>query len=202
MQNLSDGRALTHEKVVGIRIWASNLEELHEVVKLAVNVAAYCDWAFLLQDLSMNDSIRNGHMFFDAIPLAVRWTHPVALLEPRPSLFSLLNPYGFCLYINLLKHTLSHSLCTSFSANCLQFIKLSIHPSSVGIDAGSVAGDRRCGSGNFPMSTSILESIVVWLCDSSVGGGRSRDVDERDSCCCCLKRSRECREVIKNSVAI
>ena len=57
MQNLSDGLALTHEKVVGIRIRASDLEKLHEVVELAVNVAAYCDWAFLLQDLSTNDSV-------------------------------------------------------------------------------------------------------------------------------------------------
>ena len=68
-----------------------------------------------------------------------------------------------------IKHTLSHSLCTSFSANCLQFIKLSIHPSSVGIDAGSVAGDRRCGSGNLPISTSILESMIAWLCDNLEG---------------------------------
>ena len=62
MQNLSDGLALTHEKVVGIRIWASNLEELHEVVKLAVNVATYCDRAFLLQNVSMNDSVANALM--------------------------------------------------------------------------------------------------------------------------------------------
>lgn len=57
MRNLSDGLVLTHEKVVGIRIWASNLEELHEVVKLAVNVATYCDRAFLLQNISINNSI-------------------------------------------------------------------------------------------------------------------------------------------------
>ncbi len=169
MQNLSDGLALTHEKVVGIRIWASDLEELHEIVKLAVNVAAYCDWTFLLQNLSMNDSVGNGRVLCDSVPLAVRWTRPAALLGPRPFQFSLPNPCRFWLYINLIRHTLSHSLCTSFSANCLQFIKLSIHPSSVGIDAGSVAGDRRCGSGNFPMSTSILESMIAWLCDSLEG---------------------------------
>ena len=57
MQNLSDGLALTHEKVVSIRIWASNLEELHEIVELAVDVATYCDRAFLLQNFSMNDSV-------------------------------------------------------------------------------------------------------------------------------------------------
>lgn len=58
------------------------------------------------------------------------------------------------------RHTLSHNLWTSFSASCLQFIKLSIQPSRVGIDAGSVAGDNLCGSGAFPMSKSIFESII------------------------------------------
>lgn len=38
--------------------------------------------------------------------------------------------------------TLSHNLNTSLSASCLQFIRLSIHPSSVGIDWVSVTGDR------------------------------------------------------------
>ena len=95
MQNLSDGRALTHEKVVGIRIWASNLEELHEVVKLAVNVAAYCDWAFLLQDFSMKDTSANGGVFFGFVPLVVHWTRPVVLLGPRPSLISFLSPCEF-----------------------------------------------------------------------------------------------------------
>ena len=57
--------------------------------------------------------------------------------------------------------TLSQSLCTSFSANCLQLIKLSIQPSKVGIDAGSVAGERRGGSGTLAISTStIFESIL------------------------------------------
>lgn len=59
MQKLSGGLALTHEKVVGIRIWASNLEELHKVVKLAMYVATYCDRAFLSQDISMNNSVAN-----------------------------------------------------------------------------------------------------------------------------------------------
>lgn len=57
-------------------------------------------------------------------------------------------------------HTLSHNLWTSFSANCLQFIRLSIQPSKVGIDAGSEAGESRVGSGSLPTSTSIFESIL------------------------------------------
>lgn len=59
------------------------------------------------------------------------------------------------------RRTLSQSRCTSFSANCLQLIKLSIQPSKVGIDAGSVAGERRGGSGTLAISTStIFESIL------------------------------------------
>ncbi len=64
---------------------------------------------------------------------------------------------------NLVSRTLSQSLETSFSASCLQFIRFSIQPSSVGIDPGSVVGDSLCGSGIFPTSTSILESITVYL---------------------------------------
>ena len=67
------------------------------------------------------------------------------------------------------RYTLSQSLCTSFSASCLQFIKLSIHPSSVGIEAGSVAGDNRCGSGSFPISTSIFVSILARGCENCMG---------------------------------
>ena len=35
------------------------------------------------------------------------------------------------------------------------------------MDAGSVAGESRCGSGNLPMSTSIFESIFVSLLGAS-----------------------------------
>jgi hypothetical protein len=42
----------------------------------------------------------------------------------------------------------------------LQVIKLSIHPSSVGIDAGSDAGESFEGSGALPTS-SILVSMVL-----------------------------------------
>lgn len=56
--------------------------------------------------------------------------------------------------------TLSHSLWTSVSANCLHCIKFSIHPSSVGMVAGSSGTEDICpGSGNFPTS-SIFVSIT------------------------------------------
>jgi hypothetical protein len=38
---------ITHEKVVGVRIRATNLEEFHQVVKLAVNITTNSDRAFL-----------------------------------------------------------------------------------------------------------------------------------------------------------
>ena len=63
-------------------------------------------------------------------------------------------------------HTLSHSLCTSLSANCLHCIRLSIQPSRVGIVAGSDAGaDESCiGSGIFTSSmfVSMAAARRVW----------------------------------------
>lgn len=43
--------------------------------------------------------------------------------------------------------TFSHSLCTSASDNCLQAIRFSIQPSSVGIEGGSRGADVGCASG-------------------------------------------------------
>ena len=37
----------THEEIVGVRVGPANLEELHQVVELAVDVAADGDGAFL-----------------------------------------------------------------------------------------------------------------------------------------------------------
>jgi hypothetical protein len=41
------GSGLTHEEVVRVWIWPANLEQLHQVVKLAVYVTTDSDWAFL-----------------------------------------------------------------------------------------------------------------------------------------------------------
>jgi hypothetical protein len=76
--------------------------------------------------------------------------------------------------------TRSHSRRTSSSANCLQVIKLSIHPSRVGMDPGSLVGDRRCGSGDRAVSISMLLSIasgvLSWLKRrGQLGEGRSRE---------------------------
>ena len=94
------------------------------------------------------------------------WLHIRLFLEyfpcliVKPGLASSIAAKGHDILLRENQRTLSHSLWTSFSASCLQFIRLSIHPSRVGIEPGSVAGDRRWGSGDFPMSTSILDSIM------------------------------------------
>jgi len=43
----------THEEVVGIRIWSTDSEEFHQVVKLPMNVSAYGYGAFLLIALKL-----------------------------------------------------------------------------------------------------------------------------------------------------
>lgn len=110
----------------------------------------------------MNDSLQPRRWLGGLIPQAGRLTRPAVPLVPTPAVVSIWSSSTHWAggVANCFQHTRSHSLCTSFSASCLQFIKLSIHPSSVGIDAGSVAGDSRWGSGSFPISTSIFESIL------------------------------------------
>lgn len=60
--------------------------------------------------------------------------------------------------------TLSQSLWTSASANCLQLIKLSIQPSSVGMVAGSLGtGDTSAGA--LPTSSIFVSMMLQWrLC--------------------------------------
>ena len=40
-------RARTHEEVVGVGVGTANLEQLHQVVELAVDISAHGDGAFL-----------------------------------------------------------------------------------------------------------------------------------------------------------
>lgn len=37
---------ITHEEIVGIGVWSTNSEKLHQVMKLSVNISAYCYRAF------------------------------------------------------------------------------------------------------------------------------------------------------------
>lgn len=54
------------------------------------------------------------------------------------------------------RRTFSHSLCTSASASCLQFIRLSIQPSSVGMVVGSRAGWADSSVGTRPTSSMFV----------------------------------------------
>ena len=130
-------------------------------------VTADGDRAFLQQDISMTGHLKQIWLSIVYVPLVGHLTRPVALREPTQVQRQPWSPNMHIMHLETLRRTLSHSLCTSFSASCLQFIKLSIHPSSVGMDAGSVAGESLWGSGNLPMSTSIFESILA-----SVRGGQ------------------------------
>jgi len=121
----------------------------------------------------------------DRLPLAVRW---IPLEEPREPirtqlLADVLPPVA--MRRQRFSHTFSHSLCTSLSASCLQVIKVSIQPSSVGMVAGSVDGiDDRCvGSGIF--TSSMLVSIVA-------AGKRYK----------CYAGESACREVVVRGVVV
>ncbi len=58
------------------------------------------------------------------------------------------------------ERTLSQSLWTSTSASCLQVIKLSIQPSSVGMVAGSAwTGDRSAGA--LPTSSMLVSMALI-----------------------------------------
>jgi len=80
------------------------------------------------------------------------------------------------------KLAFSQSRMTSCSASCLQFIKLSIQPSSVGIVAGSWVGADGRSAGTRPTS-----SIFVSMARLAATGRRAAlvlMVREPGSCCC------------------
>lgn len=70
--------------------------------------------------------------------------------------------------------TLSQSLDTSASDSCLQFIRFSIQPSSVGIEPGSCVRDSLCGSAGLLTSMSILLSRAVLLGKASMAVAKKR----------------------------
>jgi hypothetical protein len=111
-------------------------------------ITADCDGAFLYQGERISDS--QGRWY---VPLAVRWTRPGVPRGPVAQCSS--EDAIWAVFLReAMSHTLSHSLCTSLSASCLQLMRLSIQPSSVGIVVGSdVGADDSCmGSGIFTSS--------------------------------------------------
>jgi hypothetical protein len=105
-------------------------------MKLAMNVATDCYRAFLQTRSDMGCFMK---ALWSNLLLAARLTPLVRLLEPKRKLVNKILRRS----LRKQKLTLSQSLDTSFSANCLQFIRFSIQPSSVGIEPGSLVGDRR-----------------------------------------------------------
>jgi hypothetical protein len=69
----------THEEVVCVRVGSANLEELHQVVELAVYVAADCDGAFLCHCERVHGAAGEGT---GDIPLIARSTPPAKLRGP------------------------------------------------------------------------------------------------------------------------
>ena len=69
----------THEEVVSIGIWPTNSEELHQVVKLTVDVSTDSYGALLFSSVSI--SILQITSRID-LPLVVHWTPPEGPLVP------------------------------------------------------------------------------------------------------------------------
>jgi hypothetical protein len=77
---------LTHEEVVCVWVRAANAEELHKVMKLAVDVATDCYRAFLRTRSDM--VVVSCKAFWSNLLPAARLTPLVRLLEPRRRLVS------------------------------------------------------------------------------------------------------------------
>ena len=139
------GRQRTHEEIVCVRVGAADLEQLHQIVELAMYITADCDGAFLYQGERISDS--QGRWY---VPLAVRWTRPGVPRGPVAQCSS--EDAIWAVFLReAMSHTLSHSLCTSLS------------------DVG--ADDSCMGSGIF--TSSILVSMVAGRRDRCRWGGRS-----------------------------
>jgi hypothetical protein len=161
------GRQRTHEEVVGVRVGATDLEQLHQIMELAVYITTDGDGAFLCDSERVSNSQQEGH-----VPLAVRWTRPEVPRGPVTRCLSEKAVPAAVLH-QTMSHTLSHSLCTSLSASCLQLMRLSIQPSSVGIVVGSEAGADDSCMGSGILTSSILVSMVAGRRDRCRWGGRS-----------------------------
>jgi len=124
-------------------------------MKLTVNISADCYRTFL--DASSVAGYWDCPTGYGLLPLVVHSTPPAELLEPGNVISTAL--YASDCDCPRIPRTFSHNRCTSTSANCLHCMRLSIHPSSVGIEAGSDAGDSLAGSGA-RLTSSILVSMI------------------------------------------
>lgn len=56
MTNVGDLRMLTHEEVIGVWVWAADLEQLHQIVELTMDIAAHRYRAFLSHMVSISNT--------------------------------------------------------------------------------------------------------------------------------------------------
>lgn len=77
----------THEEVVGVGVGASDLEELHQVVELAVDVSADGDRTFLYSSSVSSSAWLSGDTRRKNIRQAGRWTRPGGPLLPFRTVF-------------------------------------------------------------------------------------------------------------------
>lgn len=62
---------LTHEEVVGVWVWSADLEKLHQIVELTMDIAAHRHRAFLLQiTVSMLNAAKT-----DKLGVTYDWLH-------------------------------------------------------------------------------------------------------------------------------
>lgn len=144
----------THEQVVGVGVGTADLEQLHQVVELAVYITAHCNGAFLYSckprithNAVMAQSLTTGCTFDSSWRTSRAYSSIACQHDIMKPALSNVSP------------TLSHNLCTSLSASCLQLIKLSIQPSSVGMVVGSVAGTDDICIGSV-LTSSMLVSML------------------------------------------
>jgi hypothetical protein len=166
---LRGSKQRTHEEVVGIGIGAANFEQLHQVVELAVYVAADCDGTFLGGNVSeAGEADRHNNKTY-------HWLHIGLFLKNFSSLEATAAISMRLHFVSDSKQiTLSHSRCTSLSASCLQFMRLSIQPSSVGIVVGSLEGTDESAMGSGILTSSMLVSMLaseMWWGGRRVRGG-------------------------------
>jgi hypothetical protein len=78
----SKGSRRTHEEVVGVGVGASDLEELHQIVELAVDISADGDGAFLCSSSVSSIAWPSSGRGVMDIRQAGHWTRPGGPLLP------------------------------------------------------------------------------------------------------------------------
>lgn len=118
-------------------------------------VTAHCDWAFLaMHECGAELQQRMAHTTGCTLDSSWSTSRAWGTVQSAYAVFAV--------YLReRVAHTLSHSLCTSLSASCLQFMRLSIQPSRVGIVVGSDVGTDDICMGSGILTSSMLVSMIA-----------------------------------------